>query len=525
MEEIQLIMGDKMQGEMSFEGNGVPPMTICSILGKKKDEIQREDVLRLIKDLGLTQINLNYIGLDGKMMELKVPINDLAYAELILAQGERLDGSSVFKGIVETGKSDLYVLPIYNTAFVSPFDEDTLGIFCRFLDKEGELASYVPENILLQAHNLFKKKTGKVLNALGELEFYLIYERTDNLFTGLEQRGYHQSAPFSKCSGIVNEMLRIISSLTGAVKYAHGEVGYISNLKSDDPEINGKACEQFEIEFLPRAIDEAAYYVALAKWVIRNVAYKYGCSVTFTPKLEEGMAGSGLHFHLEICDKSGKNLMVTPQGELSEESLRLIGGLCKYSASLTAFGNTVSSAYLRLVANQEAPTRICWSAQNRHALIRVPLGWNNVGDMAKKVNPAQSTSYVDPKGSRQTVEIRSPDGSAHVSLLLAGIASAAAWGMMSNESLETAKRYYVEKFEGQTLENLPSSCHGSALALERDRKLYEDDSFFPTTVIDWAIKHLKNEKDENLYETFPSLPADKRLKETRKIMHRDLHKQ
>ncbi|MCB9087456.1 MAG: hypothetical protein H6628_03995 [Calditrichae bacterium] len=39
---------------------------------------------------------------------------------------------------------------------------------------------------------------------------------------------------------------------------------------------------------------------------------------------------------------------------------------------LTAFGNTTSSAYLRLVPNQEAPTHICWSDLNRSALIRVP---------------------------------------------------------------------------------------------------------------------------------------------------------
>ena len=33
-----------------------------------------------------------------------------------------------------------------------------------------------------------------------------------------------------------------------------------------------------------------------------------------------------------------------------------------------ALMNPVSSAYLRLVPNQEAPTRICWSDQNRSAI-------------------------------------------------------------------------------------------------------------------------------------------------------------
>ncbi|MCK5882564.1 MAG: glutamine synthetase beta-grasp domain-containing protein [Bacteriovoracaceae bacterium] len=508
----------------SFVGNGVPSMNVATLLSKGSEAIQRSDLLQIISDLGLVQINLNYIGLDGKIKELKVPINDLDHAELVLALGERLDGSSVFKGIVETGQSDLYIVPIYKSAFISPFDEDTLGVFCRFLNKKGELATYVPENILYSAHNDFKKRTGSTLNAMGELEFYLIYDKEDILFTGLEQRGYHQTAPFSKCSAIVNEMLRIMAALTGAVKYAHSEVGFIDVIKSDDPEINGKSCEQFEIELLPSAIDEMAYHIALGKWVIRNIAHKWGCSVTFSPKLEEGMAGSGLHFHLEVC-KDGKNLMVTDKGELSEVSKRLIGGLCKYSSSLTAFGNTVSSAYLRLVANQEAPTRICWSCQNRHALIRVPLGWNNVGNMAKLVNPAEESQYTDPKGSRQTVELRSPDGSAHVSMILAGITAAAIWGLTSDESLEVADKYYVEKFAGQELENIPASCFESAVAIEKDRDFYESVGFFPVNVIDWVIKELKNEKDGKLNEEFMTLSADKRLKETRKLMHKDLHKQ
>jgi glutamine synthetase len=67
---------------------------------------------------------------------------------------------------------------------------------------------------------------------------------------------------------------------------------------------------------------------------------------------------------------------------------------------LTAFGNTTSSAYLRLVPNQEAPTRICWSDLNRSAMIRVPLGWAHGGNLARQINPQQSEDYTDPQGGR-----------------------------------------------------------------------------------------------------------------------------
>ena len=44
-----------------------------------------------------------------------------------------------------------------------------------------------------------------------------------------------------------------------------------------------------------------------------------------------------------------------------------------HAGPLTAFGNTVAASYLRLVPDQEAPTRICWGHRNRSSLIRVPL--------------------------------------------------------------------------------------------------------------------------------------------------------
>jgi len=135
---------------------------------------------------------------------------------------------------------------------------------------------------------------------------------------------------------------------------------------------------------------------------------------TFTPKLEEGVAGNGLHFHLEL-KREGHNIMTNPDGSLSQEARLLIGGLCHYADSLTAFGNTVASSYFRLVPNQEAPTRICWSDLNRSAMIRVPLGWTRGRNLSALVNPREIDSFEVPE-SRQTVEMRTADGSALIHL-------------------------------------------------------------------------------------------------------------
>ena len=501
---------------------------LTRLLNKPAKEFQRKDLLRIIKEQEIQQLNLHYVGLDDKLKELKIPTTDLQYAERILAHGERIDGSNIFPKIVDPACSDLYIVPIYKTAFISPFENNTMGILCRFMDKNGTPANYTPDNILIAAHEQFQKTTGYSFNALGELEFYLIYNPAENeLFCGTEQRGYQQAAPFSKKSIMLNEMLEIISSITSSVKYAHSEVGYIQPLKSTLPEINGKTCEQYEIEFLPRPVEDMAMYLHLAKWVVRNVAHKWNCTATFTPKLEEGMAGTGLHIHMELT-KNGKNAMTDANGELSEASLKLIGGLCKHAASLTAFGNSVSSAYLRLVSNQEAPTKICWSRSNRASLIRVPLGWTNTGDMAKVINPQEKENISEAISGKQTIEIRTPDGSAYVSLLLAALTLLVEKGLLSNDALEIAQQTHLPndpKLSKQLIQNfksLPASCAESADALERERELYQN--LFPPAVIDYVITELRLEDDRNLNEHFSHLPADKRLKATRDLMHRHLHK-
>ena len=66
---------------------------------------------------------------------------------MLLTDGERLDGSSLFKGIVDAAKSDLYVLPLFRTAFINPFDESSLDFMCRFLTVDGELAGYTPDSV------------------------------------------------------------------------------------------------------------------------------------------------------------------------------------------------------------------------------------------------------------------------------------------------------------------------------------------------------------------------------------------
>jgi glutamine synthetase len=501
---------------------------LSTILEKPREEFTREDLINVIEEKRIERITFHYTALDGKLKELKIPVANKAQAERVLMDGERVDGSSIFRGMVDTALSDLYVIPVYKSAFRSPFDDASLDFICRYLTRDGSLAPFAPDTILHNAASSFRKNTGLEFYALGELEFFLLSEPGNRMYFAPKQRGYHASGPFLKSGLILNEMVRYITQITGSVKYAHSEVGFVESTRSDVDEIKGKQAEQLEIEFLPTPVEDTGDNLVLARWLIRNVAYQHGCVATFTPKLEEGVAGNGLHVHME-ARKNGKNVMIDKSGTLSSEARKIIGGLCRYADSLTAFGNTVSSAYLRLVPNQEAPTRICWSDLNRSAMIRVPLGWASVENLAQRLNPRQKVPFVGAEG-RQTVELRSPDGSAIAHLLLAGITMAAEWGLTHGESEQVAKDLYVsgnifqdEKLLAQ-LTALPKSCVESAKILLQKRGYYERDSIFPPSMIDYVAKLLEAEGDERMNRHLIDLPADDRLLETRKIMHKDIHR-
>ena len=381
-------------------------------------------------------------------------------------------------------------MPRLATSFLNPFSHiPTLNILCGFYDVDGKPLASAPQEILRKAQHALKEETGCELQALGELEYYLFSDEED-LFPVEPQRGYHESGPFSKWDSVRTETLLHLVSMGCSVKYAHSEVG---NFVSD-----GRQMVQQEIEFLPVDALDAADQMVLAKWVLREVAHSYGIHVSFSPKIAVGQAGSGMHFHTLLV-KDGVNQFSTGSG-LTETALKVTGGYLSHAASLTAFGNTVPTSFLRLVPHQEAPTAICWGDRNRSVLVRVPLGWQNIDDsMFCDANPAEPAIDELPSDS-QTVELRSPDGSAAVHLLLAGIAVAARIGLTEPGMADYARERKVDGDASQTpdLDQLPGSCFEAAGRLLTQREDYEAQGVFPAGLIDSWASHLVSLGDVHL---------------------------
>ena len=472
------------------------PNKMVRHLQKPACEFTKYDIIKFIDDHHIEMLNFRYVGEDGKLKTLNFVITSKDYLESILSTGERVDGSSLFS-YIDAESSDLYVIPRFRTAFVNPFTEQSsLDILCSFYTKEGKPLESAPEYILKKASRLFTSVTGYTFKAMGELEYYIISEKKD-LYPAKDQKGYHSAAPFTNWENLRLEALQIIAQSGGKVKYGHSEVGNFTT--------ETHMFEQHEIEFNPVDAEESVEQLLIAKWILRMLGQKYGVTICFAPKISVGKAGSGLHIHM-LIEKDGINHTADDHG-LTDTAKKMIAGILDKAQSLTAFGNTIPTSYLRLVPHQEAPTMVCWGDSNRSVLVRVPLGWIAKTNMIKDVNP-QERGEVPYIPGKQTVEFRVPDGSADLYHLMAAMILAAKEGLLSKDSLERAEDLYINvnifkpenKDTLDRLDALPASCYESAMYLENNADFYKKEGVFPEGTIHSFIERLKAFDDQHLSE-------------------------
>ncbi|MEM3578355.1 MAG: glutamine synthetase family protein [Candidatus Bathyarchaeia archaeon] len=450
---------------------------------------EKEEIAKFISEKGIKILDLCHIPEDGRLKTLSFSASDKGRVSEILEFGERVDGSNLFS-FIESEKSDIYIKPNIKKAFINPFSNTpTLNVLCDYLDENGKPLDVAPKFVLKRAEERLLSSKGISVKALAELEFYIIAKETSEaLFPNMPDRNYHESSPFSIFEGLRSEILVSLSEVGIATKYAHSEVG---QLRRKD----GVLMEQHEVEFLPQDLVDMAENIAVAKWIIRNVCAKNGVSVSFSPKVSLEHAGNGMHIHF-CAIKDGSNVIANPNGTLSEDGLKIIGGILDFTPSLTAFGNPTPISYLRFIARKESPMHICWSERNRLALIRIPLWWSFL------------SAQTELENTRKTIEYRAPDPLANAFLLFAGLVVAINHAMENpDEAIKTAEKLHINgKGKGKRLKMLPKSCHESAKNLWKNRKLYEANGIFPKKLIEKTIEKLRAYKDKDLWKNMAEKP-------------------
>jgi glutamine synthetase len=216
------------------------------------------------------------------------------------------------------------------------------------------------------------------------------------------------------------------------------------------------------------------------KYVLKNVAYQAGKTLTFMPKPIFQDNGSGMHTHQSLW-KDGEPLFYDETGYagLSDLARWYIGGLLHHAPAILAFAAPTTNSYKRLVPGYEAPVNLVYSQRNRSASCRIPLAQRS------------------PKAKR--VEFRCPDASSNPYLAFSAMMMAGLDGVLNKiEPPDPVDKdlYDLPPEELAKVPQVPSSLEESLAALEADMGFLTAGGVFTEDLIETHVAYKReNEID------------------------------
>ena len=139
-----------------------------------------------------------------------------------------------------------------------------------------------------------------------------------------------------------------------------------------------------------RATDEAIMY----KRAVKGVAVQHGMEATFMAKPFSDVAGSGMHLHVSVADKAGKNAFGSERPEGTDLLKFAVGGMgALLNDSMAVFAPNANS-YRRFRANSYAPVAPTWGINNRTVSFRVPAGPAPTRHIEHRVCGADANPYL-----------------------------------------------------------------------------------------------------------------------------------
>ena len=383
------------------------------------EERTPSEVLAMVDDEGVEFVDLRFCDLPGVMQHVSIPATVLDEGQF--EEGHAFDGSSV-RGFQQIQESDMVLVADPNTAYLDPFRaRKTLVIHCDVADPvTGERYSRDPRYVAKKAEEyLFSTGIADTAYFGPEPEFFIFddvrFETTGNASfyrvdsvegqwnTGRDEgpnlgykprtkEGYFPAPPMDHYQDLRAEMSATLHQIGIPTELHHHEVAS-----------GGQGEIGIRFDTLLGMADKLMTF----KYVLKNVAWRHGKSLTFMPKPIFGDNGSGMHTHQSLW-KGGEPLFFDEAGYagLSDLARWYIGGLLHHAPSLLAFTNPTTNSFKRLVPGYEAPVNLVYSQRNRSASCRIPLGQRS------------------PRAKR--VEFRCPDSTsnpylAFSAMLLAGL--------------------------------------------------------------------------------------------------------
>ncbi len=261
---------------------------------------------------------------------------------------------------------DMLLVPDATTLRPVPWATDpAASVFLDCYRRDGSAIGSSPRGVLRRVLAKYEAR-GWVPVVAPEVEFYLLKPHSDPNDEAEPPEGRLGWTEGARQPYSIDQMNDFDPFINTVYEYCEAQGIRVDGLTQE----SGPA--QFEINFLHGNAIELADQVFLFKRTVREAAIEHEMHATFLAKPMAEEAGSALHIHQSVVDKSGNNIFSDANGEPSELFHSFLGGLQRYMPEAMLLFAPYVNSYKRFLNPDSSPVNLDWAVDNRTVGLRVP---------------------------------------------------------------------------------------------------------------------------------------------------------
>ena len=287
---------------------------------------------------------------------------------------------------VDEGDADRLCWPVPGSLHLVPWEPHRAQMLLTMHELDGRAFFADPRQVLASVLARFDELELTPVVAV-ELEFYLIdaERRPDggpqppvSAVSGrrVAQTQVYSIADLDDQAGLLKAITdacgaQQIPAFTAVAEYAPGQ--YEVNLSHQPDAV--------------AACDDAI----LLKRLVKALARQHGQGATFMAKPYARTSGSGMHIHVSLLDRDGRNIFAAGQDSDLESA---VGGLLQTLPESMALLAPNANSYRRFQPESYVPLAASWGHNNRTVALRIPAGPEEARRIEHRVAGADANPYL-----------------------------------------------------------------------------------------------------------------------------------
>lgn len=352
--------------------------------------MHRAAIRRAVKRNGLSMLGVGYVDFTGIARMKPTAASQL---EHLLDHGVKTSlgnlalshNDQIVRGAgMNISQGDVSIVPDQET-FTVPSYTSGIGRFLGDLrEKDGRPSKLCTRTFLKRMIRRAASK-GYEFRSGFEAEFHLVRREEGRVVSADDYRTHSQDG-FNAHHRLITELVSALASVNVETIKAHVE--------------GGRGQLEFDIRHQVgiKTADDIVYFRDATKVVGRN----HGYIASFMPKIGHDWWGNGLHLHMSLWSRSGRNLFDDPTDRrmgISPLAYHFIGGVVAHLPALSAIAAPMPNSYRRLLPGKWNADAAVYGPGARGAAVRIP----------------------DERGASTRAECRFPDATANPYLALGSI--------------------------------------------------------------------------------------------------------